>query len=184
MAQTAHQSPRIRDLGKTLGIIGFGNIGSALARVASAFGMTVLVNSRTEKSTDIPVSFVSREQLFKESDFLALACALTPETEKVVIADTLSSMKPTAFVVNTGRGPLIDELALSEALKNGVIAGAGIDVLTQEPPKDGSPLIGTKNCSITPHIAWATVEARTRLLGVTEKNIELFISGNPQNIVQ
>lgn len=170
--------------GKTLGIIGFGNIGSALARVASAFGMNVYVNSRSEKVTDIPVKFVDRETLFKESDFIALACALTPDTEKVINRDSLSMMKSSAFLVNTGRGPLIDEADLAEALNEGVIAGAGVDVLTQEPPKDGSPLMGQESCSITPHIAWATVEARTRLLGVTEKNIELFIAGTPQNVIQ
>lgn len=170
--------------GKTLGIIGFGNIGSALARVASVFGMNVLVSSRSEKDSDVPVTFVNRENLFRQSDFIALACALTPDTEKVINRESLSMMKPSAFVVNTGRGPLIDEAALAAALRDGVIAGAGVDVLSQEPPKDGSPLIGTGSCTITPHIAWATVEARTRLLGVTEKNIESFISGNPQNVIQ
>lgn len=175
--------PIVEISGKTMGIVGFGNIGSSVARVASSFGLTVLVNSRTEKPSDVPVSFVDRETLLKESDFVVLTCALTPETENLINKESLALMKTGSFLVNTGRGPLVNEADLAEALKVGTIAGAGVDVLCQEPPAQGSPLIGIENCSITPHIAWASVEARSRLLTVTVQNIHGFIKGNPQNRV-
>jgi len=175
--------PLMEISGKTLGIIGFGNIGQAVAKVASAFGMNVIANNRSEKITDLPVTFVDRETILRDSDFIILSCALSDDTNKMINSESLKKMKSTAVLINTGRGPLVDELALAKALQNGVIAYAGVDVLTEEPPRSGSPLIGSKNCSITPHIAWASVEARTRCLNVSVNNVKAFISGSPQNRV-
>jgi len=161
--------------GKTLGIIGFGNIGSAVARIGHAFGMTVIVNSRSARKSTVPVLFTDRETVLCMADFLVLAVSLTPETKNTINRDSLSLMKPTSMIINTGRGPLINEHDLAEALVSRKISAAGIDVLCQEPPRDNSPLIGLENCSLTPHIAWATVEARTRLITVTAENIRAFM---------
>ncbi len=169
--------------GKTLGIIGFGNIGSGVAKVAAAFGMNIIANNRSAKKSDLPVTFTDRETVLSDSDFVVLSCALTDDTNKMINEDSLKKMKSSAVLINTGRGPLIDEAALAEALKAGEIAYAGVDVLTEEPPRSGSPLIGAENCSITPHIAWASVEARTRCLNVTVENITAFLSEMPQNRV-
>lgn len=177
------KSEQIEIAGKTLGIVGFGNIGQALARVALAFDMKVVVNNRSQKDTGLSVEYVEREQLFASSDFIALACALTEDTYHIVNEETLALMKPTALLINTGRGPLVDDVALREALDSGVIAGAGIDVLDHEPPCDGSPLIGSEKCVVTPHIAWATKEARSRALAITTENINAFIAHTPQNVV-
>ncbi len=167
--------------GKSMGIIGFGNIGSAVARIAHAFGMTVLVNSRSARKSAVPVLFTDRETVLCMADFLVLTCALAPETRHIINEESLKLMKPTAMLINTGRGPLVDETALANALTSGQIASAGIDVLSQEPPRDGSPLIALENCSVTPHIAWATVEARTRLITVTAENIKSFLVQGTQN---
>lgn len=167
--------------GKSIGIVGFGNIGSAVARIAHAFGMTILVNSRSARKSSVPVLFTDRETVFCMADFLVLTCALTPETRHLINDYSLKLMKPSAMLINTGRGHLVDELALANALSTGQIAAAGIDVLSQEPPRDGSQLIPLQNCSVTPHIAWATVEARTRLIAVTAENIKSFMNQGIQN---
>lgn len=171
--------------GKTFGIVGFGKIGSAVAEIANAFKMRVLAFSPNTKSYGGfgSVEFCSLERLTAESDVISLHCPLNSETEKMVNGDFLSKMKKTAFLINTARGQVIDEEALAFALENGVIAGAGLDVLSSEPPKGGNVLIGAKNCFITPHIAWASFEARTRLMNIFLKNVEAFVSGKPQNVV-
>jgi glycerate dehydrogenase len=127
--------------------------------------------------------FVELEDVFRMSDVISLHCPLTPQTERIVNAERLAMMKPTAFLINTSRGPLIDEAALADALNNHKIAGAGLDVLTSEPPEENNPLINAANCSITPHIAWATRAARQRLLKVAVDNVAAFLAGNPQNVV-
>jgi glycerate dehydrogenase len=124
------------------------------------------------------------EELFKESDVLSLHCPLTEKTKHIINKETLSLMKPTAIILNTGRGPLIDEQALADALKKGRIYAAGIDVLTEEPPRNGSPLLEVVNCHITPHIAWATLAARQRLMQIAMENVKAFLRGEPQNMVQ
>jgi len=159
---------------KTLGIFGMGEIGEAVANIGLAFGMKVLATTRTKKFVQ-GVTFVDREQLFKESDFLTIHCPLTKQTEKLVNQTTLALMKPTAFLINTSRGGVIDEYALSSALKNKTIKGAALDVLTKEPMDKNCPLWGLDNCIITPHIAWTTVEARTRLLDIVAKNLQNYL---------
>ena len=168
--------------GKTLGIFGLGAIGMAVAKVGLAFGMKVIAYTRTPKQVE-GVEMVTLEELFKQSDFLSFHCPLTPDTTKLVNEQTLSLMKPTAFIVNTSRGGVIDELALAKALGDGKIAGAGLDVMTIEPMSADCPLRNAKNCIITPHIAWASLEARTRLIGKVCENLDAFKKGNPINRV-
>lgn len=168
--------------GKTLGIIGFGKIGKAAAKIAQAFGMKVLASTNHPTPTE-NVEFCSRDELLARSDFVSLHCPLTPLTEGMVNADFLSKMKPTAILINTSRGQVVDEKALADALESGAIAGAGLDVLSVEPPKEDCPLIGAKNCYITPHIAWAGFETRERLMQICRENIEAFLSGKPVNVV-
>lgn len=168
--------------GKTLGIFGLGAIGMAVARVGLAFGMRVISYTRTPKQVE-GVEAVSLEELFKQSDFLSFHCPLTPDTTKLVNEQTLSLMKPTAFLINTSRGGVIDEPALAKALNEGKIAGAGLDVMTIEPMSADCPLRNAKNCIITPHIAWASLEARTRLIGKVCENLDAFKKGAPINRV-
>lgn len=169
----------------TMGIIGYGQIGEATAHLARAFGMQVLVYNRSPKtSADSAIRFVDLDVVFAKSDVISLHCPLTDETNKLINEDRLKQMKESAFLINTGRGPLIDEVALANALNEGVIAGAGLDVLSTEPPSQDNPLFSAKNCTITPHIAWATKAARSRLLAVVVENIRAFLSGEPQNIVR
>lgn len=168
--------------GKTLGIYGFGTIGKAVAKIADAFGMKVIISTRT-KPKDSAYLVVDKEQLFAESDFLTLHCPLTPETRELVNKETLSLMKPTAYLINTSRGGVINESELAAALNDGKIAGAGLDVLTVEPMKEGNPLLTAKNCLITPHIAWASFEARKRLITLVADNFRAFINGKPKNVV-
>lgn len=176
--------PLVELAGLTMGTVGYGEIGQAVARIARAFGMEVFVHTRTPKSDeDCNVSFVELDALFEQSDVISLHCPLTPQTEKMVNADRLARMKPSAFLLNTARGPLVEENALADALNTGKIAGAGLDVLSVEPPKNGSPLIGAKNCVVTPHFAWATRAARTRLLHAAAHNVRAFLEGRPQNVV-
>lgn len=168
--------------GKTLGIIGFGKIGKAVSKIAEAFGMKVLA------CTNHPapfgnVEFCEKNELLAKSDFVSLHCPLTPQTEKMVNADFLSKMKKNAVLINTSRGQVIDETALADALKNGIIAGAGLDVLETEPPRADCPLFGLDNCYITPHIAWAGFETRERLMKICRENVEAFLSGKPVNLV-
>ena len=180
-----YDTPLIELEGLTLGIVGLGNTGSAVARIAQGFGMQVL--AYTSKPQDaLPAGIrkaASIEQLFSESDVLSLHCPLTPDTRHLVNASRLALMKPTAIVINTGRGPLVDDEALASALDEGRILAAGIDVLTQEPPRNGNPLISARNCFITPHIAWASLAARRRLLHVAAANVRAFTSGAPMNVV-
>ena len=168
--------------GKTLGIFGLGAIGMAVAKVGLAFGMKVIAYTRTPKQVE-GVKMVTLEELFKQSDFLSFHCPLTPDTTKLVNEQTLSLMKPTAFIVNTSRGGVVDEPALAKALNEGKIAGAGLDVMTIEPMSADCPLRNAKNCIITPHIAWASLEARTRLIGKVCENLDAFKKGNPINRV-
>lgn len=168
--------------GKTLGIIGFGKIGKAVAKIASAFGMNVLASTNHPAPFE-NIEFCGRDELLAKSDFVTLHCPLTPLTEGMVNADFLSKMKKSAVLINTSRGQVVDEKALAYALENGIIAGAGLDVLEVEPPKKDCPLIGSKNCFITPHIAWAGFETRERLMGICRSNVEAFLSGKPVNLV-
>lgn len=168
--------------GKTLGIFGFGDIGKRVAKIASAMGMRVLVHTRT-KPSDSPYEIVDKETLFKESDYLTLHCPLNDATFNLINAETLKMMKPTAVLINTARGPVVDEKALREALDNGVIAHALVDVLCLEPMSENCPLLGAKNLTVTPHVAWAPLESRQRLINVVASNAKAFIDGNPVNVV-
>ncbi len=175
----------LRELaGQTMGIIGFGRIGRATAKIALAFGMKVLMVNRSVQ-TELPegVKPVTLDQLFCESDVVSLHCPLTDENAGMVNETTLSKMKPSAFLINTGRGPLIHEQDLADALNTGQIAGAGLDVLSVEPADPNTPLISAKNCYITPHIAWASQAARKRLMHCAVENVKAFIEGKPQNVV-
>ncbi|TNF41497.1 MAG: D-2-hydroxyacid dehydrogenase [Bacteroidetes bacterium] len=177
------KTPQTELAGKTLGIIGFGQIGQAVAKIALAFGMKVIFNNRSKKETELEARQVELDILLKESDFVSINCPLTAENTGFINKETIEKMKPTAFLVNTGRGPLINEQDLSDALNSGRIAGAGLDVLAVEPARPDNPLPKAKNCFITPHIAWATFEARTRLMNIATENLKCFIAGNPQNVV-
>ena len=170
----------------TLGIVGMGNIGQAVSRIAQAFGMKVMAYSSKSEEELAKLGVVrvgSLDTLFTHSDILTLHCPLTAETHHLVNRGRLALMKPTAILINTGRGPLVDEQALADALREGRFYAAGLDVLTEEPPRNGSPLIGVPNCFITPHIAWATKEARQRLLTIALANLRAFAEGHPQNQV-
>ena len=168
--------------GKTIGIIGFGKIGKAVAKIAAAFGMNVVASTNHPAPFE-NVEFCEKDELLAKSDFVSLHCPLTPATEGMVNAEFLSKMKKTAVLINTSRGQVVDEKALASALENGIIAGAGLDVLETEPPKTDCPLIGAKNCYITPHIAWAGFETRERLMKICRSNVEAFLSGKPVNLV-
>jgi glycerate dehydrogenase len=170
--------------GLTMGIVGFGRIGRAVADLAAAFGMKLLIHD-CSRPQQLPanVSFVDLETLFRNSDVVSLHCPLTPETKQLVNAERLSWMKPTAFLLNTSRGALIDEPALAAALDAGKIAGAGLDVLSIEPPPADNPLLRAKNCSVTPHIAWATRAARSRLMQIAVANVRAFLHGRLENVV-
>ncbi len=167
----------------TFGVVGYGLIGRAVAGLAAAFGMKVLVHASTPKSLPPGMRFVELETVFRESDVVSLHCPLTPQTKNLVNAQRLALMKPTAFLINTSRGPLIDELALAEALNAGRLAGAAMDVLSAEPPPENHPLLKAQNCIITPHIAWATYAARKRLMKAVVENVAGFLKGKPVNVV-
>jgi glycerate dehydrogenase len=173
--------PLVELEGLTLGIVGFGRIGRAVSDIGRAFGMETIAFSRSASSL---VPRVELDELFRRSDVVSLHCPLTPETQGLVNATRLALMKPTAFLINTGRGPLIVEQDLADALNADRLAGAGLDVLSVEPPKADHPLFKAKNCLITPHIAWATKAARSRLLAVVVANLAAFQAGQPQNIVR
>ena len=175
--------PMVELDGLTMGIVGYGRIGRATAQLATAFGMEVLAYDAYPIEDTEPTRMVDLETLFRESDFVSLHCPLTAENEKLVNAERLGLMKPTAYLINTARGPLVDESALEVALTTGQIGGAGLDVLSVEPPAADHPLYGIENCVITPHIAWATRSARARLLNTAVDNLEAFLAGNPQNVV-
>jgi glycerate dehydrogenase len=175
--------PLIELSGLTMGIVGFGRIGRAVAELAHAFGMTVVVYTPNSKPAPVFVQWVPLEELFRRSDVLSLHCPLTPQTRGLVNAERLSWMKPSAFLLNCSRGLLIDELAVAEALNSGRLAGAGLDVLSVEPPPFENPLLRARNCVITPHFAWATRSARLRLMKVAVENVRAFLQGHPQNVV-
>ena len=168
--------------GATLGIIGFGRIGEMVARIGSAFGMRILAHRRN-KPSESEFEHVGLEDLLRQSDVVSLHCPLTEHTKELINAERLRLMKTSAFLINTARGALIQESDLAAALNNGVIAGAGLDVLSVEPPPASNPLLSAKNCIITPHIAWATPNARRRLLATTVENIQRWVEGRPQNVV-
>ncbi len=198
--------PLVELAGLTMGLVGFGRIGRATAQVALAMGMKVLAFDKVAFPGDCPdfrghrraamvdenetvpfaaasVQFVALDDLFRQSDVVSLHCPLTPETQKLVNAERLAMMKRSAYLINTGRGPLVDEGALAASLHAGRIAGAGLDVLSDEPPPADHPLLTAPNCYITPHIAWATRAARERLLDVAVANVKAFLAGTPQNVV-
>lgn len=176
-------TPQIELAGKTLGIIGFGKIGQAVAQLGIAFGMKIIYQNRSIKDTGMPAEQVDLPSILAQSDFLSINCPLTDENQGFMNAETLKQMKPSAFLINTGRGPLINESDLATALNDGIIAGAGLDVLSIEPASQNNPLATAKNCYITPHIAWATHEARTRCLLIAINNLKAFINGKPINVV-
>ncbi len=170
--------------GKTLGIFGFGRIGNAVAVRAKAFGMNVVAYTpRIHKHYPDFVKFISLDDMLSSADAVSFHCPLTPETTGIVNNDFISKMKDGAFLINTSRGPVLNEKDVAEALNSGKLGGAGLDVLSTEPPKKDNPLLTAENCFITPHIAWAAFETRQRLLGIFESNIKAFIMGNPQNVV-
>ena len=170
---------------KTLGIIGFGDIGKKVADVASAFGMQIVANSRTQSDQGHRKNFkwVTLDELLRQADVVSIHSPLTPETTGLINKQTLQLMKPSAFLINTSRGPIIVDQDLANALNNGTIAGAGIDVLSAEPPTADNPLLKAKNCIITPHISWATKEARARLLDIAVNNVKAFLEGKAVNVV-
>lgn len=179
------KSPQVELSGKTLGIIGFGRIGRCVAEIGAAFGMKVVFQNRSIRAdVSARMSQKNLQEVFSESDFISLNCPLTAENVEFVNMELLKTMKQAAVLINTGRGALINEKDLAEALNSGIIKAACLDVLSAEPPKADNPLISAKNCFITPHMAWATFEARERLLTITIENIKCFISGNYQNIVK
>jgi glycerate dehydrogenase len=177
--------PLIGLAGLNLGIIGYGRIGQAVGRIGQAFGMKILAPRRpsSPKTGNDGTQYVEMETLIRESDVISLHSPLTSESKGMVNSEFLAKMKPTAFLINTARGGLVNESALADALNQARIAGAGLDVLSVEPPPSDNPLLSAKNCIITPHIAWATKTARARLLQITAANIRAWLNGAPQNVV-
>ena len=173
--------PQIELAGKTIGLVGLGNTGMATARIALAFGMKVI--AVTSKKSPEGIKSVSYSDLWQQSDIVSLHCPLSADTRNLVNANTIAQMKPSAILINTGRGPLIDEQALADALNSGRIAAAAVDVLSTEPPAADNPLLTARNCFITPHIAWATREARQRLMDIAVGNLKAFAEGKPVNVV-
>ena len=176
--------PLVELSGLTVGIVGYGRIGRAVGRVARAFGMNVLaLDRRGDRADEEGVRFVNLDTLFRESDVVTLHCPFTPETKELINAARLAQMKRTAFLINTARGGLVKESDLADALNHGRLAGAGLDVLSVEPPPADNPLLRAKNCIITPHIAWATRNARARLMSIAADNLRAWLRGQPQNVV-
>ena len=177
-------TPQMELAGKTLGIIGFGRIGKAVGQLAKAFGMNVIAYNRSqcEKGRRI-AEYVDLETIFTQSDILSLHCPQTAETQNLINAETISKMKDGAMLVNTARGGLVDEEALVAALESGKLRYAAVDVVSREPMPLDNPLLKTRKCIITPHIAWAPVESRQRLLDTVVENIRCYLNGNPQNVV-
>ena len=169
--------------GKVLGIVGAGNIGREVIKVAQALGMKVLAYVRTPRADEDNLKYVSFEELLKQSDYISLHCPLTPQTRHMINKETIAMMKPTAYIINTGRGALIDEPALIEALKEGRIAGAGLDVQETEPPVQDNPLYDMPNVILTPHMGWKGLETRQRLVSILAANIQAFDEGRLQNVV-
>ncbi len=179
------ENPNFRELaGKTLGIIGFGRIGQRTAELGAAFRMNILAHSRSRSAeTSFPFQWASVNEILEKSEIISLHCPLTPETNGMISEASLRKMKPSAFLINTARGALIDEQALADALDSGRIAGAACDVVSAEPILPGNPLLHAKNLTLTPHIAWAAEEARKRLMAITAENISAFQTGKPIHLV-
>ena len=169
--------------GKTLGVIGAGNIGREVIKVAKALGMNILIYTRTPREDEEQVRYVSLDTVLSECDYLTLHCPLNAQTKHLINEETLVKMKPSAFIINTGRGALIDEPALIRALKEGRIAGAGLDVQETEPPSEDNPLYTLPNVILTPHMGWKGLETRQRLISILSDNIHGFLSGKPINVV-
>lgn len=169
--------------GKTIGLIGYGHIGRAVARIAQAFGLSVLVYTRTP-GKDAAVTFVTLAELLSRSDIVSLHCPLTPATRELIGEDTLKLCKPGAFLVNTSRGAVVDEQALRAALDSGRLSGAALDVLASEPMAEDCPLRGVQNCILTPHIAWAPLATRQRLLDIVKDNLQQYLQGTPVHVVR
>ena len=170
--------------GKTFGIVGLGNIGKRVAAIAQAFGMKVLAYT-SKRVEDLPSGIIKRTmaELLEESDVVSLHCPLTPDTRHLINRETIGRMKPSAILINTGRGPLVNEQDVADALKAGCLRAYCADVLSEEPPRADNPLLQCENAFITPHIAWATEEARTRLIAVAIDNVKSFVEGMPKNVV-
>lgn len=177
--------PLVELSGKTMGFVGFGRIGRQTAKIAEALGMKLIANDKFKGDVSEFKDFkwVELDELLKTSDVVSLHCPLFPDTEGLINAETLSNMKKTAFLINTSRGRLVVDKDLAEALNNGVIAGAAVDVVSAEPPTEGNPLFNAKNCIVTPHIAWATKEARQRLMDIAVDNLKAFLKGDYINVV-
>lgn len=177
-------TPQMELAGKTIGIIGFGRIGQAVGRIAKAMGMEVLAYSRSRRSEGEKIAeYVDLETLLHSSDIISLHCPLFPETEKLINARAIEKMKDGAILLNTARGQVIDEAAVADALKTGKLRGAAMDVVSEEPIRADNPLLSAPNCIITPHMAWAPMETRQRILDITVENIGGFLSNNPINVV-
>jgi glycerate dehydrogenase len=177
--------PLVELEGLTIGIVGFGRIGQAVAKIAQGFGMKVLASGKSMKASPFTgVTMTDLDTVLRKSDIVSLHCPLTEDNKGFMNTQRLSVMKPNAFLINTSRGLLIDEKALADALNSGMISGAGLDVLSAEPPKPDNPLLSAKNCFITPHISWATRAARERLMKIAIDNVRSFIEGKPKNIVK
>jgi glycerate dehydrogenase len=176
------ESPITELADKTMGIIGFGNIGVQTGRIAEAFGMNVIYSGPNDKQSEFAY-YVSMEELFSSSDVISIHCPLTETNKEFVNAALLSRMKPTAILINTARGTLINEQDLADALNAGTLKAAALDVLSKEPPDSSNPLLKAKNCLLTPHVAWISVEARERIITLTAENILAFRDGKPKNQV-
>ena len=177
------QVPHVEVNGKTLGIIGAGHIGKTVMKIAKALDMNILVYTRTPRADEDGIHYVDLETVLKNSDYVSLHCPLTPQTKHMINKETLALMKPTAFLINTSRGALIDEPALIEALEKHQIAGAGLDVQETEPPKADNPLYTLDNVILTPHMGWKGLETRQRLVSILAGNVKGFLEGTPVNVV-
>lgn len=176
-------TPQMELAGKTIGIIGFGRIGKAVARIALAFGMKVLVYDRYFQKSELDVVAVELDVLLQNSDVITLHCPQTQENRGLINAESIAKMKDGVLLLNDARGGLVEEQALAEALRSGKVAGAAVDVVSEEPISDVNPLLSAPNCIITPHIAWASLEARRRLMGIAVENVAAFLEGRPVNLV-
>ena len=174
--------PTFELAGKCIGIIGFGTIGKGVANIAKSFNMKVIIFD-VIKIKESEYQQVKLDKLLRESDIVTIHCPLSDKTKNLIDAEAIANMKSSALLINTARGGIVDEGALADALEKGRLAGAGFDVLTEEPPKNGNPLIGAKNIILTPHSAWSTIEARQRLIDETVENIKAFIEGRPRNVI-
>jgi glycerate dehydrogenase len=179
---SAFPYPMYELAGRTIAVVGFGSIGKAVAKIADAFGMKVIVNTRT-KPENCSYELVSLDDAFRRADIITFHCPLTEATKGAISRERIALMKESAVIINTSRGPVADEQALADALNSGRIAGAGLDVLEYEPMRKDCPLIGAKNCIITPHVAWAPLETRRRLINIVNSNIRAYLNGTPENVV-